>query len=155
MKIINAIKSNDSIEFIVENHGSRLHGTLTKGTYFNWIAFPSMGVSCELADLDDHFWNEESLSRIIPSNLDIETILELIDYLKFMFDDDEYFDGKRFISKSEYIFWLENECESLSRQLIEWEVHTQNDDVDKWLEYNRLQYYKYMREQYDKNTFLD
>ena len=34
-------------------------------------------------------------------------------------------------------------------------LHLENNDVDKWLEYARLNYYKYMREQYGKDAFLD
>ena len=46
MKIDKAIKSKDSIEFIVEDNGYRIHGILNKGHYFNWIAFPEFNVCC-------------------------------------------------------------------------------------------------------------
>lgn len=70
--------------------------------------------------------------------------------LKSMFDDEsQYFDGKRFLSQREYIFWLEYECESLSRQIIKFEMAIENSEVDKWLERERVEYYKYMRIQYD------
>ena len=156
MKIDKAIKSKDSIEFIVEDNRYRIHGILNKGHYFNWIAFPEFNVCCELASFDDVFWNEEALSLIFKSPNQITSVLNVIEHLKSMFNDDStYFDGHHFVSTREYIFWLETECESLSRQLLEFELHLENNDVDKWLEYARLNYYKYMREQYGKDAFLD
>lgn len=156
MKIDKTIKSKDSIEFIVQDNGYRMHGILTKGNYFNWIAFPELNVCCELASFDDVFWNEESLSTIFNSSNQIKIILKVIKELKSSFEDSRtYFDGHHFISTREYIFWLENECESLSRQLIEFESHLDVGDIDKWLEHARLDYYKYMREQYSKDAFLD
>lgn len=156
MKIDKAIKSKDSIEFIVEDNGYRIHGILNKGHYFNWIAFPEFNVCCELASFDDVFWNEEALSLIFKSPNQITSVLNVIEHLKSMFNDNStYFDGHHFVSTREYIFWLETECESLSRQLLEFELHLENNDVDKWLEYARLNYYKYMREQYGKDAFLD
>lgn len=156
MKIKKAIKSNDSIEFIVEDNGYRIHGILGKGNYFNWISFPELNVSCELASFDDVFWNEESLSSIFKSSNQVELILKVIKKLKSMFDEDSnYFDGHQFLSTREYLFWLETECENLSRQLIEFESHIECDDVHQWLERARLDYYKYMREQYSKDAFLE
>lgn len=150
MKLIKAIKGNSSIEFIVENNGSRFLGVLSVGNSFNWIAFPELNVCCQLAHFDDEFWNLESLCSIIPSKEDVKTIMSTIRELKSMFDDDsQYFDGKRFLSQHEYIFWLEYECESLSRQIIKFETAIENSEVDKWLERERVEYYKYMRIQYD------
>lgn len=156
MKIDKVIKSKDSIEFIIEDNGYRIHGILTKGNYFNWIAFPELNVCCELASFDDEFWNEESLSTIFKSSHQIEIILQVIKHLKSLFEDSTtYFDGHHFISTREYIFYLETECESLSRQLIEFKTHLNIGDVNKWLELSRLEYYKYMREQYSEDAFLD
>lgn len=156
MKIDKAIKSNDSIEFVVKDNGYRIHGILTKGSYFNWIAFPELNVCCELASFDDEFWNYEAICSIIPSPDQIETILNVIKNLKSLFEDNKnYFNGHRFISTREYLFWLESECESLSRQLIEFESRIDDEDIDKWLEHERVNYYKYMREQYDNDAFLD
>lgn len=156
MNIIKAIKSGDSIEFIAEDNGYRIHGILARGNYFNWISFPELNVSCELASFDDDFWNEESLCSIFKSSNQIEMILDIIKCLKHMFEDDiNYFDGHKFISTREYIFWLETECEMLSQQLIEIESKINCDEIDKWLKHLRIDYYKYMREQYDKDAFLD
>lgn len=157
MKIDKAIKYRNSIEFIVEESGYRIHGILTKGIYFNWIAFPELNVCCELASLNDIYWNSEALNSIFESIDYINIILHVINLLTSMFDEEEitYFDGHHFISTREYIFWLEHECESLSRQLVEFEMHINNGDVDKWLEHARLDYYRYMREQYSKKAFLE
>ena len=115
MKIDKVIKSKDSIEFIVEDNGYRIHGILNKGHYFNWIAFPELNVCCELASFDDVFWNKEALSLIFKSSYQITSVLNVIEHLKSMFNDDSaYFDGHHFVSTREYIFWLETECESLS-----------------------------------------
>lgn len=157
MKIDKAIKSGNSIEFIVEDGGYRIHGILTKGIYFNWIAFPELNVCCELASLNDIYWNSDALNSIFESIDYVNIILHVINHLTSMFDEEEitYFDGHHFISTREYIFWLEHECESLSRQLVEFEMYINNGDVDKWLEHARLDYYRYMREQYSKEAFLE
>lgn len=156
MKIDKTIMSKDSTEFIVQDNGYRIHGILTRGNYFNWIAFPELNVCCELASFDDVFWNEESLSSIFKSSDQVKIILYVIKELESLLEDDTtYFDGQHFISTREYIFWLENECESLSRQLIEFESHLDAGDVDKWLEHARLDYYRYMRNQHSKDAFLD
>lgn len=124
MNIDKIIKSVNSIEFIVEDHGYRLHGFLTKSLYFNWIAFPELNVCCQLSSFDDVFWNEEALASIFDSPHLVHSALLIISRLKPMFDSDSsYFDGRHFISFREYLFWLETECESLSQQLIEFESY--------------------------------
>lgn len=150
------LKSNDSIEFIVEDNGYRIHGILGRGVHFNWIAFPELNVSCELADFNDIYWNRESLSSIFKSSNQIDIVLKAIKNIESMFDEQTiYFDGHHFISSREYIFWLESECEALSIQLTEFETYIESDEVYKWLERARLSYYEYMREQYSNDDFLD
>lgn len=111
-------------EFNMTANGIQYSGILGVGTYYNWIAFPSIGYACELADFFDDFWNMESLSAHF-NEYDGKAILTIIhevsELLQFGITHN-YTDGKRFMSQREYIFWLENECESLSYQITKLEM---------------------------------
>lgn len=49
------VKYDNCIEFKASRNGNVIDGILSQGIYYNWIAFPSLNVSCELADLSDSF----------------------------------------------------------------------------------------------------
>lgn len=64
------------------------------------------------------------------------------------------FDGKNFITAREYTFWLECECESRSRQLLQFENDLFSSKMSqKDLDEDRLNYYVYSREQYGTDAF--
>ena len=135
-----------------------MEGILTKGLYSNWIAFPSLRVSCELSDFSDLFWNREQLENIIENDFDVETILLVINELKLLFDQDSqsYFDGQKFMSQREYIFWLENQCEILSIQMLKLQMKLESfidENLEEEFDDERNQYHNTMRFQYEDTIF--
>lgn len=152
------VKAGDSFEFKASRNGNPVEGILSRGIHYNWIAFPSLHISCQLADFSDSFWNREQLSDIFDNDFDVETVLMVIEQLRFLFDQDHqsYTDGHKFMSSREYIFWLENQCEILSCQMVwiqtKFEDLIDDDLVDKLLD-ERVEYHNQMRFQYDDTIF--
>lgn len=152
------VKYDNCIEFKASRNRNVIDGILSQGIYYNWIAFPSLNVSCELADLSDSFWNEEQLSNILHNDFDVSTVLMTINELKGLFNQDHqsYTDGHKFMSVCEYIFWLENQCEILSYQMIEMQTRFESQldiDLEEELSDERNQYHDMMRFQYDDTIF--
>lgn len=152
------VKFGDSFEFKASRNGNLVEGILTRGVHYNWIAFPSLRVSCQLADFSDLFWNREQLESIFDNDFDIETVLMIIDELRFLFDQEyqSYTDGYKFMSTSEYVFWIENQCEILSVQLMNLHLKIENltgDNLEKQLLEERNEYHNTMRFQYDDTIF--
>lgn len=143
-------------EFMLESDGYRILGFLGKGNHFNWLSLPQLCISIELANFSDDFWNREQLSTCVEDPLLIDLLMNVIHDLSHYFglDKQDCFDGKNFITTKEYTFWLECECESLSRQLIQVEdglhpAKQTQDDLDE----DRLRYYVYSRQQYGTDAF--
>ena len=152
------VKYDNCIEFKVNRNGNVIEGILSKGVYYNWIAFPSLNTSCQLADFSDSFWNEEQLFNVFHNDFDVSTVLMTISELKDLFSQDyqSYTDGYKFMSTREYIFWLENQCEVLSYQMIEMQTRFEsqlNIDLEEELLDERNQYHDMMRFQYDDTIF--
>ena len=80
------VKSHDSIEFKASRNGNLIEGILSRGIHFNWIAFPSLGISCQLSDFSDTFWNTEQLDSIFNNPFDVDTALLIIYNLKQIFE---------------------------------------------------------------------
>lgn len=81
-----------------------------------------------------------------------------INELKGLFNQDHqsYTDGHKFMSVCEYIFWLENQCEILSYQMIEMQTRFESQldiDLEEELSDERNQYHDMMRFQYDDTIF--
>ena len=155
---LKCVKCGDSIEFKASRKENPIEGILSKGIHYNWIAFPSLHLSCQLADFNDIFWNAEQLNDLFDNPFDADTVLMVISELKDLFEQDcqTYFDGHRFMSKSEYIFWLENECEILSVQLDKLQLAAQevlDDDFADTLQKEKNDYHNSMRFQYDDTIF--
>lgn len=143
-------------EFILEGHGYKVIGLLGKGNHFNWLSLPQLCVCVELADWDDDFWNSEQLALQIEDPALVQMLIAAINKLAndFLKDECNCFNGKNFITTREYTFWLECECESLSRQLIELELRLYDSiSADDELEQSRQEYYLYSREQYGTDAF--
>lgn len=152
------IKSGNSIEFKASRNGNLIEGILIYGIHYNWIAFPTFFVSCQLADFSDKFWNREQLETIFENVFDVETILLAIDELKSLFDKDvqSYSDGYKFMSQREYIFWMENQCEILSVQMINLQTKLESltdYELDEDLSNERNEYHNTMRFQYEGTAF--
>ena len=152
------VKYDNCIEFEVCRNGNVINGILSKGIYYNWIAFPSLNISCQLADFSDSFWNGEQLFNIFHNDFDVSTVLMTINELKGLFDLDHqsYTDGHKFMSVREYIFWLENQCEILSCQMIDMQTRFESlldIDLEEELSDERNQYHNMMRFQYDDTIF--
>lgn len=92
------VKYDNCIEFKVNRNGNVIEGILSKGVYYNWIAFPSLNTSCQLADFSDSFWNEEQLFNVFHNDFDVSTVLMIISELKDLFSQDyqSYTDGYKF-----------------------------------------------------------
>lgn len=143
-------------EFMLESDGYKIIGFLGKGNYFNWLSLPQRCISVELSKFNDNFWNREKLSMCIEDPFLIDLLLKVLHDLACFFgiDEQDCFDGKNFITTREYTFWLECECESLSRQLIQSEKkilpsRISHDELNE----DRLNYYIYSREQYGTDKF--
>lgn len=152
------VKYDNCIEFKVNRNGNVIERILSKGVYYNWIAFPSLNTSCQLADFSDSFWNEEQLFNVFHNDFDVSTVLMTISELKDLFSQDyqSYTDGYKFMSTRDYIFWLENQCEVLSYQMIEMQTRFEsqlNIDLEEELLDERNQYHDMMRFQYDDTIF--
>ena len=155
----NELKSLGNVEvkeFMLSKNGYNLIGFLGKGTHYNWLSLPQLCISVELSDFHDDFWNTEQLASSLDDFVLIDLLICTIHDLDHLFGKvkQDCFDGKNFITTREYTFWLECECESLSRQLIQYENDlfpskmTQED-----LDDDRLHYYIYSREQYGTDAF--
>ena len=152
------VKNGDSIEFKVSRNENVLEGILNRGTHYNWIAFPSLQISCQLADFNDIYWNAEQLSDIFDNDYDVDTVLMIIKEAKDLFNQDHqsYSDGHKFMSIHEYIFWLENQCEVLSYQLIKLQAQAErllHRNLQDELEEERKEFHDTMRFQYDDAIF--
>ena len=152
------VKYDNCIEFKACRNGNVIEGILSKGIYYNWIAFPSLNTSCQLAVLSDSFWKEEQLFNILHNDFDVTTVLMTINELKGLFNQNHqsYTDGHKFMSVREYIFWLENQCEILSCQMIEMQTRFESMldiDLEEELSDERNQYHDMMRFQYDDTIF--
>ena len=79
------VKYDNCIEFKVNRNGNVIEGILSKGVYYNWIAFPSLNTSCQLADFSDSFWNEEQLFNVFHNDFDVSTVLMTISELNGSF----------------------------------------------------------------------
>lgn len=42
-------------EFMLSSNGYNLIGFLGKGTHYNWLSLPQLGISLELSDFSDDF----------------------------------------------------------------------------------------------------
>lgn len=151
---LTCVKDSNTIEFKTSRNGNQIEGILSKSISYNWIAFPSLHVCCQLADLDDVFWNSEQLKDLFDNTFDVDTILMAISELKDLFEQDHqtYFNGQNFLSKNEYIFWLENECEILSSQLMEAQ-EVLGADFNHKLQKEKKDFHNMMRFQYDDAIF--
>lgn len=152
------VKNGDSIEFKASRNENVLEGILNRGTHYNWIAFPSLQISCQLADFNDIYWNAEQLSDIFDNDFDVDTVLMIIKEAKDLFNQDHqsYSDGHKFMSIHEYIFWLENQCEVLSYQLIKLQAQAErllHRNLQDELEEERKEFHDTMRFQYDDAIF--
>ena len=110
-------------EFLLVSDGYKLIGFVGKGNHFNWLSIPQLSISVELSRFHDDFWNGEQLASVIEDPILVDLLVHVINDLSDLFNKDKQdcFDGKNFITSREYTFWLECECESLSRQLIQFE----------------------------------
>lgn len=135
-----AVKHSDVIEFSLTTDGVILSGILGKGMKYNWVSFPELQTSCQLSYFNDTYWNSEKLADIFNSKKLVKDLTNLIVFLSDMFDKEEqdFYDGKRFMSIREYVFWLEQENESLERDEL----------ITEWEKDKHLEYYQWMREQY-------
>lgn len=155
---VSCIKSSDYIEFKASVNGNLFEGIISRGIHYNWIAFPSRHVSCQLASFSDSFWNREHLEEIFNNQYDVNNVLLIIDELTPLFNQDRqsYFNGQKYMSKNEYIFWLENQCEILSAQMVILEIEIEklegrNDSYQRKKE--RDDYHDIMRFQSDDTIF--
>lgn len=151
---LECIKNYDTIEFTVRKNGNIINGFISRGSHYNWLALPIIGVACQLSSFEDSYWNGEQVYRLLDNPFDAEVITFIIPIVGSMFNKEsqDHFDGKQFLSLREYIFWLENECEALSNQICKLEVKLDNFD-SKDLLYDSEQYHITMREQYDVDIF--
>lgn len=151
---IQTIKNTNIVEFTIKFNGNKIDGILGIGSHYNWLSFPSLNISCQLATFSDAFWNREQLSNIFDDDRIVNVLCNAIPKLTPVpHDEDFYFDGKSFLNPREYIFFLESHNESLSRQLIETEIKMNSlgfdmeqikDDFMK----DRINDYKVNRKQY-------
>ena len=143
-------------EFMLSSNGYNLIGFLGKGTHYNWLSLPQLGISLELSDFSDDFWNTEQLAQSIDDPVLIDLLSCVLHDLEHLFckSKQDCFDGKNFITAREYTFWLECECESRSRQLLQFENDLFSSKMSqKDLDEDRLNYYVYSREQYGTDAF--
>ena len=143
-------------EFMLSSNGYNLIGFLGKGTHYNWLSLPQLGISLELSDFSDDFWNTEQLAQSIDDPVLIDLLSCVLHDLEHLFgkSKQDCFDGKNFITAREYTFWLECECESRSRQLLRFENDLFSSKMSqKDLDEDRLNYYVYSREQYVTDAF--
>ncbi len=143
-------------EFMLSSNGYNLIGFLGKGTHYNWLSLPQLGISLELSDFSDDFWNTEQLAQSIDDPVLIDLLSCVLHDLEHLFgkSKQDCFDGKNFITAREYTFWLECECESRSRQLLRFENDLFSSKMSqKDLDEDRLNYYVYSREQYGTDAF--
>lgn len=143
-------------EFMLSSNGYNLIGFLGKGTHYNWLSLPQLGISLELSDFSDDFWNTEQLAQSIDDPVFIDLLSCVLHDLEHLFgkSKQDCFDGKNFITAREYTFWLECECESRSRQLLQFENDLFSSKMSqKDLDEDRLNYYVYSREQYGTDAF--
>ena len=155
----NELKSLGNVEvkeFMLSSNGYNLIGFLGKGTHYNWLSLPQLGISLELSDFSDDFWNTEQLAQSIDDPVLIDLLSCVLHDLEHLFgkSKQDCFDGKNFITAREYTFWLECECESRSRQLLQFENDLFSSKMSqKDLDEDRLNYYVYSREQYGTDAF--
>lgn len=83
---LHSVRSGNMIEFLVSRNENQLEGALTRGIHYNWLALPQLEVSCQLANLDDDFWNREQISGILENPYDVETLIMTIHELSKQFN---------------------------------------------------------------------
>ena len=143
-------------EFLLVSDGYKLIGFVGKGNHFNWLSIPQLSISVELSKFNDDFWNGEQLASVIENPILVDPLVHVINDLSGLFNKDKQdcFDGKNFITTREYTFWLECECESLSRQLIQFEYDLFPSDLSfDDFKKERLNDYVYSRKQYGTDAF--
>ena len=156
---LSCVRTEDCIEFTVSQDGNRVDGVIGRGIQYNWIAFPSLNISCQLADFSDEYWNSEQLYDIFKGNTCyVRLTLLAINEMKNLFEQDyqDYSDGYKFMSKNEYIFWLQNQCEIISSQMLELEMRIEDElhlELREELEEERNEFHKQMRDEYDDAIF--
>jgi hypothetical protein len=76
------IKSqNDNHEFHLTNQGRKYHVLVGKHSNANYLCIPTFGISCELSDLRDTFWNAESIGYHLNAS-DSEALSQALKTLK-------------------------------------------------------------------------
>ena len=84
-------------EFMLSSNGYNLIGFLGKGTHYNWLSLPQLGISLELSDFSDDFWNTEQLAQSIDDPVLIDLLSCVLHDLEHLFgkSKQDCFDGKR------------------------------------------------------------
>jgi len=81
VEVFNIDRDGQHFEARIKGRGSLFHAIIGEYSYGRYLCIPGWGIGCELAQLNDIFWNEERLSKCV-SVIDAITLSRALSLLE-------------------------------------------------------------------------